>query len=346
MVRVLISPSYGSAETRRHWADTVDREVDFTAARYEQLLAPVQHEQLQILHSDGRARFWGATPAHDQKMADVATGDVVLFTGQNRVRAIGEVGVIFRNRAFADLLWPPGNSGKSWHTVYTLLDLVPADIPYAQLNASLGYKAAHSFPGQMVLRGDKAQSVLEDFMITPGAAWDGSLSPAPAQPQTPPARDSVRIAAMEELRTRRAGYERARRLVVVDRREAELVREFRRHLAAEGRFAKRFFCPSGISDIYIEDGADTEVIEAKSASGHRHVRQALAQLLDYGPHSPIPAQRLAALFPDVPSSEDVGLLHRYGIDSIHQVAHGGFRRLPAPSERRSLMREIWSDGRA
>ncbi|WP_330303809.1 MULTISPECIES: hypothetical protein [unclassified Streptomyces] len=341
-MRVLISPSYGSTQTRRHWADTVDRQVDFTVPRHDGLLAADHRAQLQNLHPEGRARFWGATPAHDGKFSDVATGDVVLFTGGNRVRAIGEVGAIFRNREFADLLWPPQADGPSWHTVYSLLDLVPADIPYAELNAAIGYKPAHNFPGQMVLRGDKASAVLEDFMITPGTEWPAPPSATALRQSDDRARDVVRIAAMEELRTRRTGYQQTRRLIVVDRREAELVREYRRYLGARGQTATRFYCPSGISDMYLENAGQAEIVEAKSSPAHRHVRQALAQLLDYAPHSPVPARCLTALFPEPPEREDVQLLHRYGIDCVHRENPGAFRRQPASGERRALMRGVWA----
>lgn len=337
MVRVLISPSYGSSETRRHWADTVDRQVDFTAPSHDSLLTAEQRAKLRSLHPEGHARFWGATSAHDSKFADVDTGDVVLFTGQNQVRAIGEVGAIFHNRELADLLWPPQDGGASWRTVYSLLDVVPADIPYEDLNAAIGYKPNHKFPGQMVLRGDKARSVLEDFLITPSVE-----QPPVSQPPTVQDADPVRIAALEELRTSRTGYRRSRRLIVVDRREARLVREYRQFLAARGVTAGRFFCPSGISDMYLDAAGEAEVIEAKSTAEHRHVRQALAQLLDYAPHSPSPAQRLTALFPEPPEHADVELLHRYGIDCVHRVPSHGFQRWPAAAERRALMREIWS----
>ncbi|MFF6823414.1 hypothetical protein [Streptomyces longwoodensis] len=315
----------------------MDRPVDFADPSYDSVLTAEQREQLWSLHPDGRARFWGATPAHDRKFKDVARGDVVLFTGQGQVRAIGEVGAVFRNRALADLLWPPRSGEAGWHTVYSLTDVVPADIPYEELNTSLGYRPAHNFPGQMVLHGDKARSVLEDFMITPGAG-----EPLLPQQFTAEVSDPVRIAALEELRTHRTGYRRSPRLIVVDRREARLVREYRRHLTARGVTATRFYCPSGISDMYVVTDGEPEVIEAKSTAGHRHVRQALAQLLDYAPHSPSPAGRLSALFPELPDHGDVGLLHRYGIDCVHRDPAQGFRRLPAPGDRRELMRGLWS----
>jgi hypothetical protein len=341
-VRVLISPSYGKPETRRHWADTIDRYVDFTESRYDSLLTADQRSELRRLHPEGRARFWGATATHDKKLADVAAGDVVLFTGQNRVRAIGAVGALFRNRALADLLWPPRKGAAGWHTVYSLTDLVPSDIPYAELNAAIGYRPTHVFPGQMVLRGDKARSVLEEFMITPTVEEDTAPEPA-TRTDDPRDRDVIRIAAAEELRTHRTAYRRTGRLIVVDRREAELVRDYRRFIRGRVRLAERFRCPSGWSDLYVEAEDGPEVIEAKSTADHDHVRQALAQLLDYAPYSPQPAERLAGLFPQRPHSRDVEMLHRYGIDCVHRDAAGGFRRLPAPDGRRAVMREIWSE---
>ncbi|MFJ5258977.1 hypothetical protein ACIQAC_00675 [Streptomyces sp. NPDC088387] len=345
MTLVLISPSYGSTETRRHWADTVDRPVAFTEPRYDELVTRDQRARLEALHPEGHARFWGATPAHDKKFADVGTGDVVLFTGQNQVRAIGEVGAIFRNGAFADRLWPPQPGGPSWHTVYSLLDVFPANFTYTELNSSIGYSPAFNFPGQLVLRGEKARSVLEDFMITPGTEWESAMAPL-SRDRVAEERAAIRVAAAEELRTLRTGYRRTGRMIVVDRREAGLVREYREFLRGSGRSAHRFFCPSGVSDLYVHGADGAEVIEAKSTAEHAHVRQALGQLLDYAPYSPQPAHRLAGLFPRAPLPQDINLLHRYGVDCIHREGPAQFRRLPAPEPRRALMSSVWSDSEA
>ncbi|MDH6227369.1 hypothetical protein [Streptomyces sp. MJP52] len=164
---ILISPSYGSPETRRHWADTIDRLVDFATSPRRDALTDQQFEKLITLHPEGNARFWGASPHHDARFADVTTGHIVLFTGQNRVRAVGEVGAVFRNKEFADLLWPPGN-GPSWHTVYSVLNVISVDIPYTDLNDTLGYKPSFTYPGQMFIRDERVQAVLDDFLITPG----------------------------------------------------------------------------------------------------------------------------------------------------------------------------------
>ncbi|WP_158813362.1 hypothetical protein [Streptomyces rimosus] len=341
-MHLLISPSYGKAASRKHWADTVEQPVPFVDSHYARTLTDEQHSRLLAVHPEGRARFWGAVPSHDKKMRDVVPGDVVLFTGGNRVRAVAEIGVIFRNRELADLLWPPPDeSAPSWHTVYTLLDLTDTDIPYRDLNAALGYEPTYVFPGQRVFPDDRARTVLEELMIA--SSVEQVRAVGPAQRPDPASRAAVRMAAAEQNRTFGTAYERTGRLIVVDRKEARLVAAYKDHLAATGRKdAGRFFCPSGVSDLYLSDDEGTEVIEAKSAASHQYVRQALAQLLDYAPHSPRRPDRLSGLFPAPVAHDDLLLLHRYGIDCIQREESGVFVRAAAPAERRALMRSVWS----
>lgn len=71
----------------------------------------------------------------------------------------------------------------------------------------------------------------------------------------------------------------------------------------------------GRTDLYVIDESD--LIEAKVSAGHRYVRQALGQMLDYAAHCPLPISRLTALFPEAPEQGDVRLLHIYGIDCLY-----------------------------
>jgi hypothetical protein len=104
MTQVVIQPSYGNPDAWRHWQDTLDQEVVYSVGTRAQALATEQRAALDGLHPAGAARFWGATGNHDNRMATLRTGDVILFTGKKQVRAIGEVGYSFRNAAFADTL--------------------------------------------------------------------------------------------------------------------------------------------------------------------------------------------------------------------------------------------------
>ncbi|MDN3294025.1 hypothetical protein QWM81_08185 [Streptomyces ficellus] len=329
MLHVLISPSYGKPEARQHWHDTLDQEVQFDTPSHRGLLSGEQFDALIGVHPEGRARFWGAKPSHDKKMALVAPGDVVLFTGKKHVLAIGEVGVIFRNADFAARLWPPKGSAPGWHTVYSLVAFERTDITYAELNEIIGYKNNHDFPGQILLTDDRAQAVCEAFLLTPRQR--------PARVTDTLSDRSVRIAAAEEVRTAHTTYERPGATQLVRRREGALVREYRR--ASGLTHGTRYYCPAGITDLYVESPV-VELIEAKGGTTRGHVRQALAQLLDYAPHCPKPAARLTALFPAPLEFAETTLLHRYGIDCVHRVAEGHFERLPAPDETRKRMVEL------
>jgi len=133
---------------------------------------------------------------------------------------------------------------------------------------------------------------------------------------------------------------RAATTTLYRREEQPLVTEFCATLAIT---VERFRSPVGLCDIYIQGTESVEMIEAKSRTEHAYVREALAQLLDYAPHSPRPVDRLAVLLPDSPDERELQLLHRYGVDCIHRVSPGVFRRVPAPDDRRHLMKRLWTE---
>jgi hypothetical protein len=95
-----------------------------------------------------------------------------------------------------------------------------------------------------------------------------------------------------------SSYERTSGTIVVHRAEALLVAEYEGTLTDQS--VKRIRTPAGITDLYVTGSDGVEMIEAKSGSDHRFVRQALGQLLDYAPHTPAPVSRLGALFPKRP----------------------------------------------
>ncbi|MFG3259427.1 hypothetical protein [Streptomyces sp. NPDC048172] len=329
--RLLVSPAYGRAESRRHWADTLDQLVPFTEAKYARRLTEDQLDGLKQFHPEGQARFWGATPGHDRKMAGVSAGDVVLFTGKNHIRAIGEIGAIFQNRSFADLLWPPKQDGESWHTVYSLRQFEVTEIPYTTLSALLGYKSNFQYPGQLVLSGDRARAGIDGLLINTRTALEDAGAVAPP--------GEVRELPVERQHTRYTAVERAAQQVFFRRDEAALVIEFRETLT--DTTVKRFSSTAGICDIFLSGPEGCELIEAKSRVERSYVREALAQLLDYARYAPSKVDRLAALFPQPLEAKERHLLHHYGIDIVHRVRQGVFERVPASDQARERMRSMW-----
>jgi hypothetical protein len=146
-MRVIIQPSYGTREARRHWADTLDRPVPFLEHRYAEVLTAEQRAELVAEHPDGTARFWGATPQHDRKMDTLAAGDVVLLTGRKHVRAVGTVGCCLRNDELARRLWDPDPARCLWRNVYSFRVYRPVAIPYERVWALPGFTVGDNFMG-------------------------------------------------------------------------------------------------------------------------------------------------------------------------------------------------------
>ncbi|WTW97914.1 hypothetical protein OG216_33285 [Streptomycetaceae bacterium NBC_01309] len=341
MVRVVIAPSYGSAESRRHWHDTLDSPLRFQTPERLRCLADSQLADLLALHPDGQARFWGARPAHDTKMAEVKLGDIVLFTGAGCVRAVGEVGAIFRNSAFADVLWPPSPDGESWHTVYSLRGFEKVEIPYAYLCRLLGYNERHTFPGQIVLTGTKAQEVVDWLLVDTATDSEAAAAQAVGEAAGLDVERQLTLLMPESVHATATQYEQPAAFRVANRTEAILLQDYREQLSNTEH--RRYRCAAGITDLYLETAESIEVVEAKRDSAFVLVRQAVGQLLAYAPYCPSPGcLRLTGLFPKPVDVVGLDLLHRYGIDCVFMEAPGVYTRLPAPEERLAVMREIWA----
>jgi hypothetical protein len=339
MTQVVIAPSYGNRASQQRFAETLEKAVPFYERRFADLLTDGQRIELLALHSSGEAPFWAATSHHDKNMDRLKTGDVVLFTGLKHVQGVGEVGYSFRNAAFADSLWPPDAGGDSWSNVYSLLNFQRVLIPYEEIWALPGFNANDMFMSQRHLSPDRSDAILNGLAIETRTqtleqvrkeeALTGALVGGAAK-----------VIGAEAVHTTETSYERVAGVTLVRRAEALLVKEYRSTLT--GVTADRTKAPVGVTDLYVTGPSGVQIIEAKSSAEHRFVREALGQLLDYAPHSPLPADRLAALFPMRPADADVALLHRYGIDCIFRKGPGDFLRLEAPSATRAYMRERWS----
>jgi hypothetical protein len=339
MTQVVIQPSYGSPASQRRWRDTLGTPVPFGEPGYLRLLTKEQQARLLGMHPVGRAHFWGATSTHDKNMERLVTGAVVLFTGLRHVRAVGEVGYSFRNKPFADRLWAPDPASGGWSNVYSLLSFELVSIPYDEVWRLPGFKQGDNFVGLRFLDEQKGRDVLDGLRIdTRTSAKQDALGELAVLDAL---RAKTQIIDREAVHTSETSYERRPGTTIVHRAEALLVAEYEATLT--GLSVKRIRTPAGVTDLYVTGPDGVEVIEAKSGSDRRFVRQALGQLLDYAPHSPAPASRLGALFPVPPAEADIELLHRYGIDCIYRIEPNVFARREAPAEARTHMQKLWHE---
>jgi hypothetical protein len=341
MPLVVIQPSYGNPAARRHWKDTLDTPVDFTTHSRADLLTPDQRKQLMEFHPSGAARFWGATSAQDKKMERLSPGDIVLFTGKNHIRGIGEIGALFRNAPFANSMWTADPKKGSWHNVYSLLSFTSIQIPYQEIWALPGFNAGDNFMGLRILDSEKAITILDGLGIEAQAETERDKNLH--EPVARALRTHTDVVDGEALHTSTTRYALKERDLVVHRTEALLLQEYTQSLGIKQ--PKRLRTPAGITDLHLSSPDGSEVVEAKRDSTRRFVREALAQLLDYAPHTPSPAIRLTALFPTRPIDQNMALLHRYGIDCVYRTHPLTFEHAAAPREIRTGMTLFWQQGR-
>ncbi|MFE7927518.1 hypothetical protein ACFU6S_02070 [Streptomyces sp. NPDC057456] len=274
-------------------------------------------------------------------MERLSPGDIVLFTGLNHVRAVGEVGAVFRNAAFADSMWSADDVNGSWHNVYSLLSFTPAEISYSEIWALPGFNTGDNFMGLRILDAEKAAAILEGLGIESQA--DAEHDRILQEPLARALRTHTDVVDGEALHTPSTRYALKERELVLHRTEALLVQEYTGFLGLTE--PKRLRTPAGLTDLHLALPDGSEVIEAKRASSRRFVREALAQLLDYAPHTPEPAIRLTALLPARPGEPELALLHRYGVDCVYRTHPLTFDRAPAPEEARARMTPLWQQGR-
>ncbi|MFJ7214210.1 hypothetical protein [Amycolatopsis sp. NPDC098790] len=159
MVQVFIQPAYGTADSRRYGAESLEKTVAFRD--YASLLDPADLARLNSLHPSGQARFWGAKDKYDRRMDTVTTGDVVLFTGRKHIQATAEVGHGFRNPAFARRLWNPDPGKCLFSNVYSLRRYRRVGMPYEEIWALPGFNPGDNFMGLRFLDEPKSAAVLE-----------------------------------------------------------------------------------------------------------------------------------------------------------------------------------------
>ncbi|GLY32534.1 hypothetical protein [Kineosporia sp. NBRC 101731] len=331
--RVLIAPSYGDPAVRKRWHDTMEAPISFTAARISQHLDAGELDQLRQHHPDSTARLWGAKPRFDAAIDQLSTGDLVLFTGQSRLRAIGTFGFKTRNERLADELWPPAPGEAGWTNVYSVTDLLPVQgISYPELATYLGYGEKYPFQGTLLVSAEQASRVIANLGIEVHGSQD--------------VEESADVAALlpvygriplERMHVSESAYDQHARTISIHRVEALLVQRYA--ASRPDQAIERIRTETGYTDLYVP--AEKDLIEAKRGAGHGFVREALAQLLDYSTHTDVPIDRLTALFPSRPADRGIQLLNRFGIDCLYYDApEDRFTRVPTSAEAFKAVRTL------
>lgn len=337
MTNVLIQPC-ASPVARRNWQKTVTQQVPFATAPYASTLTPPELQRLTELHPSRQAMFWGRTRVHDNTMSSVQTGDVVLFTWDKHIRAIGTVGTYFRNNEFGDLLWREHRDDEHYPNVFSLINVADVALPYSVLWNVPGIKHGDIFrKGRVITNWQLSDDILEAI----GVHTDESDNlESKLEEAVDEALQSNTTLPLETMHKTRTDYQSPGRKVRVEYAEGKLVQEYNR--AHPHIDFVRVRSSAGMTDLQFTS-EESELIEAKGSNTRKRVREAVAQLLHYAPENEHDLDRLTALFPMSPANADIQYLHRLGIDCVYRTGPELFHREPAPLLHRQHMRQVWNN---
>lgn len=347
---VLIQPSFGSPQARKNYSKTLAQPFPFGNGALRNALTVTEYEHLLTLHPEGSARFWATPRNQDKIMSRLKHGDVVLFTGKNHVKAIGEVGAIFRNADAGNAMWPPQPTHGPYLNVYSLISFQETEIPYTDLRKltdTPSSKGGDNYMGARLYDNDRAARILDGLLIETATEYAATAELAAAGVPDTPVWDQGAVVGAEAHHTDSATGTSPARTFVADRAEARLVVDYKNFLRASGdqRSQQRLKSVVGFSDIYLlpdtPGSGAAEIVEAKSSAAHGKVREALAQLLDYVIHATAEVDALTALFEGAPGARDIHWLGNYGIGCVFRDGEGGFTTIVPPEFRVAAMKPVW-----
>lgn len=334
-------------EATDHWRATIQSPVDLRGGAVARALTDTERAALDASHPDGFARFWGTYGRHGSQVRRLSTGDVVVFTAEGRIQGFGRVAVVTENAALGDALWRHRPREGSYLHVYSLDVLIDADEPLDGLRQA----GVRWFQTPLYLDDERSGRVLDAYadQVGPLLPVDSTVEAAVLAAIDDAADDALAVELTWvkevpiEVVTTGDVLVSPRAASTLRRGENLLVHDFVRHLPESAR-VRRHITAVGTTDVDIWHDGQRELVEAKSSADRRHVRQALAQLLDYACAPGLePPDVVTALFPRRPDDSAVALLHRYGVDCVYRDGRS-YPRLPAPSENVERVRALWAAG--
>lgn len=338
-----VSPA--NAEAREHWRATIETPVDFRTGAVGASLTDGDRRALERAHPDGRARFWGTYGRHGSIVRRLAPGDLVVFTGAGQVTGVGRAAFTTQNASLGDALWRNRPREGSYLHVYSVERFVHAAAPLAGLrDAGVAWFQTPSY-----IDDHRAATIIANYSDLIAPLLEGEAAPEALLRAAQEYQDADALVAADlswvrempiEVVTAGNATVSSRPATTLHRGENLLVHDYISRLPRAAR-VRRLRTAVGVTDIDVWIGGQHELVEAKSSAARHHVREALAQLLDYAAAmASDPPDVLTALFPHRPDGSAVALLHRYGVDCVFRGGDGAYVRLPAPQEASAAIRRL------
>jgi hypothetical protein len=102
---------------------------------------------------------------HRAQFGKVRSGDIAVFTRDTHVIAAGVIGLKFTSPALGRTLWGEDRKGRVWELMYTLDDITPLEMTYAELNELTGDSPNNVHQAFRLMDADKSARALAALRI-------------------------------------------------------------------------------------------------------------------------------------------------------------------------------------
>jgi hypothetical protein len=164
MPLVILQPC-AHPDARAHFRDTIENDVMIDDV--SDLLNSDELSNLKEIYADGKMKVWGVTPGAGGRNAKqwerMNEGDVTLLAQSRKIFASAVTTFKTHNKELAARLWDYDDKGQTWEYIYFLDEVKSHDIPYIDMNRSIGYKDTFNIQRFQVLDEEKSEVLLHAF---------------------------------------------------------------------------------------------------------------------------------------------------------------------------------------
>ena len=161
MQNLILQPS-GSKAAMEHFDKTIKKGL-----KLEEIKGCLNESDilnLSNIFGNNKLEIWGVTPGQKDinvnKWQRTRVGDLVLFSGDNKIFYVAQLAYTLHNKELAEFLWGYDNNGNTWEYLYFLIGGTEDYIQVSDLNDLLGYQENNVIKGFNVIDKDKAQLVI------------------------------------------------------------------------------------------------------------------------------------------------------------------------------------------
>lgn len=161
MNRIILQPA-GNKDAKKHYVDTIKNPIPLPTIK--PYVTEEIYYKLKNIFREGCVPVWGVTPGkkdvNKNKWLKVTSGDIVLFSRNNKIFSSATVAFTIHNKELSLKLWKTNKEGETWEYMYFLDEVVQQHIPYKIFNKAASYEINNTIQGFSVLEKEKSLQIM------------------------------------------------------------------------------------------------------------------------------------------------------------------------------------------